>query len=194
MAYEIMEYARLPISQKQQAAGLFMEGFGSMMTFSRDEEKKKELMQEIFHPTLFRCYVENGKVLGLLGLATCEIRPVDFRQDTCMRLFGKMKGAIISRQMNAIFQKPVVSFRDELYIDVLVTSGEARRKGIASILLNDAFRQKRYSVCYLHVFSNNLPAISLYEKHGFTIDRQEKTSLMRFLGSGYPIRMKKTLV
>ena len=193
MSYEIMEYARLSIAQKNQAVDLFMEGFGHMMTFSKDEKLKKELMLEIFHPTLFRCYVENGKVLGLLGIATDEIRPIDFRQDTCVRLFGRLKGAMISKQMNAIFQKPVVSFRDELYIDVLVTGSEARRKGVASALLNDVLAKKRCSVCYLHVFSNNQPALSFYRKHGFTVDREEKTSLMRFLGSGYPIRMKKIL-
>ena len=92
MSYEIMEYARLSIAQKNQAVDLFMEGFGHMMTFSKDEKLKKELMLEIFHPTLFRCYVENGKVLGLLGIATDEIRPIDFRQDTCVRLFGRLKG------------------------------------------------------------------------------------------------------
>ena len=193
MAYEIMEFARLTIAQKKQAVDLFMEGFGHMMTFSRDDKLKKELMLEIFHPTLFKGYVENGRVLGLIGLATNEIRPIDFRQDTCIRLFGKLKGSLISRQMNAFFQKPVVSFQDELYIDVLVTAGEARRKGVASSLLNDALGQKRYSVCYLHVFSDNQPAVSLYTKHGFTVDRREKRSLMRFLGAGYPIRMKKTM-
>ena len=118
MSYEIMEYARLTLAQKSQAVDLFMEGFGHMMTFSKDEKLKKELMLEIFHPTLFRCYVANGKVLGLLGIATHQLRPVDFRRDTCERLFGRMKGAVISKQMNTIFQKPVVSFQDELYIDV----------------------------------------------------------------------------
>ena len=193
MSYEIMEYARLTLAQKSQAVDLFMEGFGHMMTFSKDEKLKKELMLEIFHPTLFRCYVENGKVLGLLGIATHQLRPIDFHRDTCERLFGRLKGAVISKQMNTIFQKPVVSFQDELYIDVLVTGSEARRKGVASALLNEVLAKKRCSVCYLHVFSNNQPALSFYRKHGFTVDREEKTSLMRFLGSGYPIRMKKIL-
>ena len=75
MSYEIMESARLTLAQKSQAVDLFMEGFGHMMTFSKDEKLKKELMLEIFHPTLFRCYVENGKVLGLLGIATHQLRP-----------------------------------------------------------------------------------------------------------------------
>ena len=193
MTYEIMEYGRLTGVQKCQAVDLFMEGFGHLMTFSRNEKLKKELMSEIFHPLLFRCFVENGKVLGVIGLSTHETRPLDFRYDTCVRLFGKLKGALISRQMNAIFQKPVVSFQDELYIDVLVTAREARRQGVASALLRDAYRRKRYAVCCLHVFSGNQPAVRFFEKNGFTAERREKPSLMRFPGSGYPTRMKKLL-
>ena len=193
MEYEIRKYGSLDEEQKKQAVELFMEGFGKMMTFAKDEELKKKLLFDIFDPSLFLCYTAEGKVLGLLGLADSKARPLNFAPEACKKHFGNFRGGIISKQMNAIFQKPVVSFQDELYIDVLVTGSEARRKGVASALLNDAFKQKKYSVCYLHVFSNNQPAISLYEKHGFTVDRNEKTSLMRFLGSGYPIRMKKIL-
>ena len=174
MSYEIMEYARLTLTQKSQAVDLFMEGFGHMMTFSKDEmcgngircvgkyvydhgltDKTDITVETLAGIKQLKLYVEDGKVLGLLGIATHEIRPIDFRLDTCVRLFGRMKGAIISKQMNAIFQKPVVSFQDELYIDVLVTGSEARRKGVASALLNDVFKQKKYSVCYLHVFLQN---------------------------------------
>ena len=193
MAYEIVEYGRLSGMQKCQAVDLFLEGFGHMMTFSRDEKKKRELMSLVFDPFLFRCCVENGRVLGLLGLATHETRPIDFRRSACVQVFGKLKGALISRQMNAVFQKPVVRSEDELYIDVLVTGSAARRKGVASALLREAFAQKGYTVCYLHVFSGNRPAISLYEKHGFTVDKREKLSPMRFLGQGCPVRMKKVL-
>lgn len=40
-------------------------------------------------------------------------------------------------------------------------------------------------------YSNNQAAISLYEKNGFIVDKKETLSLMRFLGAGYPIKMKK---
>ena len=102
-----------------------------------------------------------------------------------------MRGKMISSQMNSIFQKPVVESADELYIDVLVTSGEARRKGVGSALLNHAFEQKGYNTFYVHVFSKNLPAIKLYEKNGFVVEKREKFSLMRLLGNGYPVKMKK---
>ena len=95
-------------------------------------------------------------------------------------------------QMNGVFQKPVVKFADELYIDVLVTSGEARRKGVGSALLNYAFALNGYNTFYVHVFSKNMPAIKLYEKNGFLVEKREKFSLMRFMGNGYPVKMRKT--
>lgn len=75
------------------------------MTFSKDEDLKRKLFLEIFHPSLFQCYVEEEKVLGLMGIATSEARPLKFDYNICIKYFGKFKGAILSKQMNAIFQK-----------------------------------------------------------------------------------------
>jgi len=193
MGYEIVEYGSLNEEQKKQAVELFMEGFGHFMTFSKKEELKRKLLVEIFNPSLFKCYMEDGDVLGLLGIATSEVRPIKFSTDSCIKYFGKIKGTIISKQMNAIFQKPVVKLKDELYIDVLVTGSKARRKGVGTALLNYACELKEYNTCFLEVFSNNQAAINLYEKNGFIVDKREKTSFMRFLGAGYPIRMKKNI-
>ena len=191
MEYTIVNYSKLNENQRKQAVELFMEGFGHMMTFSKDGALIRSLLAEIFDPELFRCYVEGEKVLGLIGIATNEVRPLNFRLEPCVKYFGNMRGKMISNQMNSIFQKPVVESADELYIDVLVTSGEARRKGIGSALLNHAFAQKGYNTFYVHVFSKNLPAIKLYEKNGFVVEKREKFSLMRLLGNGYPVKMKK---
>ena len=169
-----------------------MEGFGSMMTFSKDGALIRNLLVEIFDTELFKCYVEDGKVLGLIGVATNKVRPLNFVQESCVKYFGKLKGRMISSQMNGVFQKPVVKFADEIYIDVLVTGSEARRKGVGSALLNYAFAIKGYNTFYVHVFSKNLPAIKLYEKNGFIVEKREKFSLMRFMGNGYPVKMKKT--
>ena len=189
MEQTILEYGKLTDTHKLEAVDLFLEGFGHFLTFSKDQELKKKLLFEIFDPALFKCYLEGEKVLGLLGLATNELRPLNFKKESCIKYFGKFKGRLISSQMNAIFQKPVVKQKDELYIDVLVTGSEARRKGIGSALLNHAFSLEGYSTFYVEVFSNNQPAIKLYEKNGFSIEKCEKLSLMRFLGAGYPIKM-----
>lgn len=192
MKFKIVEYGCLNELQKNQAVELFIEGFGHFMTFSKDEDLKRKLFFEMFHPTLFLCYVEDEKVLGLMGIATNKIRPLNFDYDLCIKYFGKLKGTIISKQMNAIFQSPVVKTKSELYIDILVTGSEARRKGVGTALLNHAFEMEGYTVWSVEAFSNNQAAISLYEKNGFRIEQRKKRSLMRFLGAGYPIRLRKS--
>jgi len=192
---ELIEYGDLNDVQKKQAADIFLEGFGHMMTFTKDKELLGSLFYEIMNPTLFICYVEDGEVLGILGLATNKERPLKFDSDICVRLFGKMKGKIISKQMNAIFQKQAVKADKDLYIDVLATAGKARGKGVATALLDYAFALKGFECCYIEVFSKNEPAKSLYQKMGFEVYKEEKFSFLTLAVSnfGYPIMMKKEL-
>ena len=187
----ILEFGELSLTQKEEAAELFMDGFGQFMTFSKDEDLKKELFIRIFDPKLFFCYLEDNKVLGLMGLGTNKVRPINFKKEICQELFGKCKGAIISKQMNASFQKAVVKGDKELYLDTLVTHPSYRSKGIGSILVNKACSLKEYDSIIVEVFSKNTKAISFYEKNGFVITKKHKLSIMRLLGSGYPITMTK---
>ena len=187
----ILEFGELSLTQKEEAVELFMDGFGQFMTFSKDKELKKELFIQIFDPKLFLCYLEDNKVLGLMGLGTNKVRPINFKKEVCQELFGKCKGAIISKQMNATFQKIVVKGDKELYLDTLVTHPSYRSKGIGSILVNKACSLKEYNSIIVEVFSKNTKAISFYEKNGFVITKEHKFSMMRLLGSGYPITMTK---
>ena len=187
----ILEFGELLLTQKEEAVELFMDGFGQFMTFSKDEELKKELFIQIFDAKLFLCYLEDNKVLGLMGLGTNKVRPINFKKEICQELFGKCKGAIISKQMNATFQKIVVKGDKELYLDTLVTHPSYRSKGIGSILVNKACSLEGYDSIVVEVFSKNTKAISFYEKNGFAITKEHKFSMMRLLGSGYPITMTK---
>ncbi len=188
---KILEFGELSVFQKEEAVNLFMEGFGQFMTFSKNEELKKELFMRIFDPKLFLCYLEDGVVLGLMGLGTNKVRPINFKKEICQELFGKCKGAIISKQMNASFQKIVVKGDRELYLDTLVTHPSYRSKGIGSILINKACSIKEYDSIIVEVFSKNTKAIKFYEKNEFVITKEHKFSMMRLLGSGYPITMTK---
>ena len=191
MEKEILEYGRLTNEQKSEAVDLFLEGFGHFMTFSKDETGKKNLFTEIFDPELFMCYLEEDKVLGLMGLGTNMKRPIDFKVEICRKYFGKIRGTLISKQMNAIFQKPAVSSERELYLDTLVTDPRCRKKGIGTALINVACSFGDYDSVIVDVFSDNENAIGFYEKNGFVRIKENKSSVMRLLGSGYPIVMEK---
>ena len=189
----IIEFGQLSDAQKEEAVQLFLYGFGHFMTFSKDEALKKKLFIEIFSPNFFLCYVEEDKVLGLMGLGTNKIRPIDFKKDICQKYFGKLKGSLISKQMNGIFQKSTVKSDKELYLDTLVTHPDYRNKGIGTELIKKTFSFGDYTSLVTEVFSKNENAINFYKRNGFTIIKKHKFSIMRLLGSGYPIVMAKEL-
>ena len=59
----------------------------------------------------------------------------------------------------------------------ITVSGECRRQGIATALLEELFRrcpEKGVTVIHLEVRESNAPARALYEKHGFIIDGRRK--------------------
>lgn len=193
MDYSILEYGRLTDIQKSEAVDLFLGGFGHFMTFSKDETAKKKLFTEIFDSELFICYLEENKILGLMGLGTNKKRPIDFKKEICQKNFGRIKGTLISKQMNAIFQKPAVSSDRELYLDTLVTDSKFRKKGIGTLLINEASSFGDYDSLIVEVFSDNENAIRFYEKNNFIAVIENKASVMRFLGSGYPIVMERKI-
>lgn len=191
MNKEILEFGELSLNQKEQAVELFLDGFGQFMAFSKNVELKKKLFIEIFDPKLFFCYLEGNTVLGLMGLGTNKVRPINFKKDVCQKLFGKVKGSMISKQMNASFQKITVKGESELYLDTLVTHPSHRSKGIGTVLIDKACSFESYDSLVVEVFSKNKKAIKFYEKNEFAITKEHKFSLMRLLGSGYPIVMTK---
>ena len=193
MGNSIVEFGQLSDAQKEEAVQLFLYGFGHFMTFSKDEDLKKKLFLEIFSPNLFFCYLEENKVLGLMGLGTNKVRPIDFKKDICQKYFGKFKGSLISKQMNGIFQKQAVKDDNELYLDTLVTHPDYRKMGIGTKLINKTSSFEDYTVLVTEVFSKNENAISFYIRNGFTIVKKHKFSIMRLFGSGYPIVMVKEL-
>ena len=187
----ITEYGKLNDVQKEEAVEIFIEGFGHLMTFTKDKEILKSLFLTTFHPSYVLAYVEAEQVLGILGIATNQIRPIKFEMDICIKLLGKYKGTLICKQMNAIFQSQAVKEDTDLYIDVLATSKAARGKGVATKLLNYSFNLQNYENYYIEVLSKNVNAKRLYEKIGFAVYKKSYFSALSLMGFGYPIKMKK---
>lgn len=190
---EIKRYGQLSSVQKDEAVEVFLEGFGHMMSFSKDKQDLKDLFSVAFHPEYFYTYIENEKVLGILGIATNHIRPIKFDLNQCMKTLGKWKGYIVCKQMNMIFQSQAVRKETDLYIDVLATTKTARGRGVATKLLEYAFALPRYEEYYIEVLSKNQNAKRLYEKKGFVAYKRKYVSFIRSMGFGYPIKMKRNV-
>lgn len=191
--YKIVKYHELCDIQKKEMIEIFIEGFGHLMTFSKDKDILRELFFNAINEEYVYAYIEENEVLGFVGIATNKIRPIKLKREVCMKLFGKVQGSIICKQMNGIFQSKVVKKDTDLYIDFLATSKEARGKGIATKLLAYCFDLPKYDNYYIEVLSKNKNAKSLYEKVGFCIDKKVYISFISLLGFGYPIKMKKAI-
>lgn len=192
--YEIKMYGQLNDIQKEETIGVFLEGFGHMMTFSKDNQELKSLFSNAFHPSYIYAYIENDKVLGILGIASNYIRPIKLDLNQCISIFGKFKGSIICKQMNLIFQSQAVKKDTDIYIDVLATTKNARGRGVATRLLEYSFSLPKYKECYIEVLSKNINAKKLYEKSGFIEYKKKYFSFASLMGLGYPIRMKRNLI
>ena len=71
------------------------------------------------------------------------------------------------------------------------TDPGCRKKGIGTALINAACSFGDYDSVIVEVFSDNENAIGFYEKNSFVRIKENKSSVMRLLGSGYPIVMEK---
>lgn len=187
----IMKYDELRDLQKKEMIEILIEGFGHLMTFSKDPSVLRELFSHAINEKYVYVYVEEDRVLGFIGIATNKVRPVKLDRDVCIKLFGKVKGIQVCKQMNGIFQSKVVNEDTDLYVDFLATSKEARGKGIATKLLTFCFAMPEYENYYIEVLSKNTNAKNLYERVGFSIVKKQYISFISLLGFGYPIKMKK---
>lgn len=192
--YKIKVYGQLTELQKEETIEVFLEGFGNMMKFSKSKRELKCLFATAFHPSYIYAYIENDKVLGILGIASNNIRPIKLEINQCIRFYGKFKGTILCKQMNLIFQSEVIKKNTDFYIDVLATTKNARGRGVATGLLEYAFSLPKYKECYIEVLSKNLNAKKLYEKSGFIAYKKKYFSLIRLMRMGYPIKMKRDIV
>ncbi len=162
-----------------------------MLNLKKDTDKFKLLLLCSFHPLNSYAYVKDGIAVGIILLATNKLRPLKLNEAEAVKLFGKLKGMSMCRQINMFFQSKVVDEDTDLYIDILGVSKNMHRQGIGRKLLEFAFSMEGFNSYYLEVLSKNKNAKRLYEKLGFIDIKNSYFSPIRLMGYGYPIKMKK---
>lgn len=188
---KIVSYENLTESEKIEFVEIFFEGFGHLFNLKKDIDKFKSLLCVSLHPINSYAYLSDNQVLGILLLATNKLRPLKLNEQVAIELFGKIKGVLMCRQINAIFQSKVVEKEKDLYIDVLGVSQKARKQGIGTELLRYAFSIEGFNTYFIEVLSKNINAKRLYKNIGFSEIKKNYFSPIRLLGYGFPIKMKK---
>ena len=190
--YKIKKLSELNPSQVEQAVAIFIDGF--YYIYAKAVSKDKTLLKELFidafdYDMVFVCLYEE-RVVGFLGLGNSHKRCLALSKETCKRLFGNFKGAIIYMQMGGMLHEITVHGINEGYIDYITTDDNYRGKGIATRLIKYASDKLPYESLSLDVLSKNTTAKRLYEHLGFVQTHIKRNPLVILGGFGSQIVMK----
>lgn len=190
--YEIKKLSELNPPQVEQAVAIFIDGF--YFIYAKAVSKDKILLKELFMDAfdfdmIFVCLYEE-QVVGFLGLGNSHKRCTALSKETCKRLFGNFKGAMIYMQMGGMLHEITVHGIKEGYIDFITTADNYRGKGIATRLIKYVCDTLPYESYTLDVLSKNTTAKKLYEHLGFVETHIKKNPLVMLGGFGNQIVMK----
>ena len=138
--YEIKKLSELNHVQVEQAVAVFIDGF--YYIYAKAVSKDKTLLKKLFidafdYDMVYVCLYE-GRVVGFLGLGNSHKRCIALRKETCKRLLGSFKGAVIYMQMGGILHEITIHGINEGYIDYITTDDNYRGQGIATRLIKYA--------------------------------------------------------
>ena len=191
---EIRCLNQLEASHVQQTAALLVDSFYSMF---KGITKERELLQRLFTPCmqldLIYVLLKEDRVAGLIAVSDSRRRAIVMYEETCVSVFGPVKGKILAWQLGKMLSIPAVKGDRSGYVDFIATSPEYRRKGVGGQLLTFAEAGLDFDELYLDVLKDNLPAVSLYEKMGYRTESLKKSILMRLAGIKAMYIMKKKL-
>lgn len=191
---EIRCLNQLEARHVQQTAALLVESFFSMF---KGITKERELLQRLFTPCmqldLIYVLLKEDRVAGLIAVSDSRRRAIVMYEETCVSVFGPVKGKILAWQLGKMLSIPAVKGERSGYVDFIATSPEYRRKGVGGQLLTFAEAGLDFDELYLDVLMDNLPAVSLYEKMGYRTETMKRSILMRLAGIKAMYIMKKKL-
>ncbi|MCL2107377.1 MAG: GNAT family N-acetyltransferase [Oscillospiraceae bacterium] len=193
MEYRILKLSELSEAQAERAFELFAEGFFFIFSpISKDKAKLRQLFMDSFdRQSVFVCLYE-GEVAGFLAWGDHEKQPIRMRKETCLRLFGRLKGSAVYQLAGGMLSKPKVKNGGEGYLDYLTTDPAFRGRGVGTRLLRHMCAHLPYDSFFLEVLSKNENAIRLYQKLGFKKVKTKNDPFAMLVGYGRPILMRST--
>lgn len=171
----------LPDELRRQAAEVYWDAFAMKLhALVPGKEKAISLLARVFNPPQAIIAVQQGRCLGIAGLhyrgRTFVSTPYAiFRQE-----LGWLRGYFGALMLHAFEPKPA---ENELRIECLAVSPEARGKGIGTRLLAAVYaaaRTRGFNAVRLEVVDTNLEARRLYVREGFVWVKTDRIPLVRY--------------
>lgn len=164
----IKKLGELNLMQRDQFVDLFTDCF--IKDIDKDlkfQDQEKVIFADAFIKDYAAAYLVEEKVAGLVAFSNMEHSSVRFSRELCIKQAGKIFGSVFYWVLKNFFEKPTARHENEGYIDFLCVNKNYRRRGIASKLLDFAYKQEQKPYYILGVLSKNENAIRLYEKQGY---------------------------
>lgn len=182
---EIIITSTISDIQKNQVARMFhqafLKKFSTLWLFTKDEEKAAAILCESIHFQDGLYAVQNGKVIGFVGLETGKRFYTQFKFSSFLKVFHTPSAVwrSIAYGIYRLFHGKTGN--DVVHIDPIVVTSEARGLGVGTKLLEavSLYAEKRHRrKVVLEVVDTNPRAKKLYEKMGFRVVQEENTGVL----------------
>lgn len=115
------------------------------------------------------------QIVGVMGISDCYGRAMMTDVRSYQKHFGKVKGALAKWILKGEFEAPLPYPATTGFVEFVSVKNEARRKRVASTMIQESMQMSGYREFLLDVVSSNTPAMECYRKLGFVeCKRMEK--------------------
>lgn len=188
---EIKKLTELDEKQLDKAIYIFIEGFYNVMSsVSKDKGNLHKLFKNSFDFDMTYAYLQDGEVVGFLGLGNHQKRPIKLDVEVFMEIMSGFAGKVSYKAMSAAMEKPNVCSPQEIFIDYIAIAPELRGQGIGTKFIEYIRGTLGYKIIELEVFSKNPRAIKLYEREGFKVKKVKTDFMMILQGQGRRVLMR----
>ncbi|MGM5484828.1 MAG: GNAT family N-acetyltransferase [Nanobdellota archaeon] len=169
--------SRLPKRMRKDALEIYHDAFFKKERLKFLPSSKKQAMKIYEKGADFRSglyALEDGKVIGVLGLQSKKRRLINYRLNSFLQEFGIFGG--LFRRLWSLFSDILPLHKDELKIDAVAVDEGQRGRGIGTKLIAKAreiAKRRSYKRLVLNVVNTNPKAERLYKRLGFrTINKR----------------------
>lgn len=183
-----------PENFQKDLVSIFVEGFHKdFLSFCDDKDVLKSLFATSFSLDSFFIAYMNNKAIGIIVYSDNRRRAMSLDKGSFLEHLGESIGTYAYDMMQKEFLKPLDYPNSTAYIEIVITSEEARGKSVAKKLLAYLFKNTKYSEFILEVGDTNEIAINLYKKIGFVEFERKKEAFPKETGFNERLFMKKII-